>query len=94
MHSKETRSDKSTAHSSFFRGAAAAGAGVGTLPGSAAFAQVLKMTQGDVDILRFLATAENLETYLRDQTGSWPRLFTFLFFCLRSRGSLAQITEK
>ncbi len=76
MKNERTRPDqlknRPTSRRAFFRGAAFAGAGVG-LAGVAG-AQILPttspgpgITQGDVDILRFLAAAEFLETDLWDQ---------------------------
>lgn len=62
-----------TSRRSFFRGAAYAGAGVGlasmvgSLPASAANGPGPGITPGDVDILRFLAAAELLESDLWDQ---------------------------
>jgi len=72
---KEVRplKDRPTSRRSFFRGAAYAGAGVGlaTLAGNrpalAATRRGPGITPGDVDILRYLAAAEFLESDLWDQ---------------------------
>ncbi len=65
--------DRPTSRRSLLRGAAYAGAGVGlaslagSMPSFAATSPGPGITPGDVDVLRFLAAAEFLETDLWDQ---------------------------
>jgi len=69
----DSKKGRPTSRRSFFRGAAYAGAGAGLIglaggmPSLAATGPGPAITPGDVDILRFLAAAEFLETDLWDQ---------------------------